>query len=416
MGNLGRGWISVIIPLSAIGSGFSVLIPIYILSLNGNVFDISIATTFYAFVGIPASLLWGELINKTEKIKRFVLVTSIGTFAILLLLYVYKTVLSTEIIYGIFALVATAASPAIDILLMGRKRNPSLPRFLSIFSLLSISGTLIGYLGGAFLDGDLIKMYIIFLAGLNAIALLLTFIFVKDPYIKTKEMKAIKEVNKSFPLLNSISRLPSLLTGYRLIRAISASFRSKRSRDISLLITSISLFNLGMYLFNTSYVPYLSKYGVSFGSIFLINAVNSVGQMLIYGVFLVAISGIDLFVLYRFSTFFRSVSYVVAIVPIFVFTLDLLQINIVVYMLAGFAYAMWNVASSVILYNRIPRSSAGHTIGIWLAIMGTSAVAGSLLSGFISSSLGYSFTFMAAIAINLASLAVFSIAASELKT
>ncbi|MCL5018047.1 MAG: MFS transporter, partial [Candidatus Parvarchaeota archaeon] len=57
-------WLYTILPISAVSSGFSVLIPLYILSLGGNVFDVGVALTLFNVFEVPASLFWGRLTDR----------------------------------------------------------------------------------------------------------------------------------------------------------------------------------------------------------------------------------------------------------------------------------------------------------------------------------------------------------------
>jgi predicted MFS family arabinose efflux permease len=85
-----------------------------------------------------------------------------------------------------------------------------------------------------------------------------------------------------------------------------------------------------------------------------------------------------------------------------------LLLNIIAYAIAGFAYAAWLMSSSVMLYRQIIGKNTANYIGIWLAILGLSSLAGSFISGVISKDFGFTYTFALAIVANIVSLMIFS--------
>ena len=98
-------WLSIIFPIAAISSGFSVIIPLYILELHGNVVDVSLATTAYSLAVIPASLFWGELTQNLRKIKLFIMISVIGVIPLIVLLYLLHSILLAVIIYAAYAFI-----------------------------------------------------------------------------------------------------------------------------------------------------------------------------------------------------------------------------------------------------------------------------------------------------------------------
>jgi MFS family permease len=197
------------------------------------------------------------------------------------------------------------------------------------------------------------------------------------------------------------------MTGMPLITKIHKSLRKKRTRRIYTLLSAIALFNLGSMMFNTSYIPYLRVHGLTYGSVFLINVLNSMGQFLIYAIVLFFVTqAVDLRRYYRLATITRSASYLIAIVPLFVLAGIFFELHIVLYFIAGLAYAYWNISSSVMVYDHVRGRHKGYYIGVWTSIIGFSAVVGSFASGAISAGLGYVYTFALAIALTVASVLV----------
>lgn len=402
-----HNWMYTVVPYAAIGSGLSVIIPLYILSLNGTVFDVGVAITAYYLVSIPSSLIWGRLTDRLARHKMFILLSFLGTLPVIFILYLLGHIAFLQFDYGLYALVATAASPAINILVMGTKRNPSLPKYFSRYSTLSILGGMLAFAAGLFVSYDTIIYYIDFLLLLNVIALAMAYFWVIEMPKKTLTRDEIRTAHSAFPILNMLSTLPHLMTGMPLITKIHKSLRKKRTRRIYTLLSAIALFNLGSMMFNTSYIPYLRVHGLTYGSVFLINVLNSMGQFLIYAIVLFFVTqAVDLRRYYRLATITRSASYLIAIVPLFVLAGIFFELNIVLYFIAGLAYAYWNISSSVMVYDHVRGRHKGYYIGVWTSIIGFSAVVGSFASGAISAGLGYVYTFALAIALTVASVLV----------
>ncbi len=401
-------WMYTILPISALSGGLGVLLPLYILDLHGTVYNVAIAITLFEFISIPASILWGELTDRLNKIKLFVLISIIGLFPILLIFYLLAFVPVIEGAYGVYAFIATASSPAINILIMSRKRNPALPKYFSRYSVLSISGSLIGTIPGLFISDVFIKPYLLFLVLLNVVSLILALLFIKsDKFLKPAEEHR-KSVRKSFAILNMLSVTPYQLTGQQLIERIRSGLKNEKIRHIYALLATISLFEVGLFLFNTSYIPYLSANSVSYNDIFLINIMNSLAQLSVYLLVLSFIRKVNLDSYYKMSTIVRSIGYVVAFVPVMLLPAYFLAFNLAGYFIAGIAYAVWNVASSVLLYIEIKDIGKGHYVGVWAALLGLSAGVGAFLSGVISSQIGYVATFSAAIATLFVSFLIFT--------
>lgn len=399
-------WLYTILPISAVSSGFSVLIPLYILYLGGNVLDVGIAVTLFNIFEVPASLFWGNITDRLHKNKTLILLSILGIMPIFALLYLMTYVATGEVMYGVYAFIATASSPAINIMIIGKRRNKSLPRYYSKYSMLAILGGLLALVPGVFIQKQTLYYYLLFLFVINIAGLVMAYFLIKPDKLQPKT--AEPAFRRSFSLLNMLSVTPLLMTGKHLLDRMVKEVRMKRNRQIYLILAAMSLFNLGLYLFNTSYIPFLDHNGITYGSIFIINIANSFGQIFVYGAVMLAIRNFRINLYYRSASFIRALGYFIAFLPMLIIPAYLLYFNIFAYFIAGIGYSIWNVASSVLLYTHIKNRREGKYIGIWLAVLGTSAIVGSLASGVISQYVGYLETFSLAIIVTLISIVVFS--------
>ena len=395
-----------ILPISAVSSGLSIIIPLYILSLKGNAFDVGIAIALFNIIEIPASIFWGEITEKIGRTKLFILVSVVGVIPIFFLLYLIRSVVSIQASYALYAFMATAASPALNILIMGARKS-RLPRYFSRYSVLVILGSFIALVPGIFLTDGRLYEFLFFVLGLNIVSVIMALVLISaDKRHMKKEQRG--EIKRSFSILNLISVTPFVLTGHALINRISAGLNDKKIKSVYILLSSVALFNAGLYLFNTSYIPYLNENFITYSGIFSINLSNAVGQLLVYTVVIGLLSRLKLETYYNMSAWVRVLSYAIVFLPILSIVRNVFYVNLVAYAVAGIGYGLWNVSSSVLLYSHIKKMRPAHYIGIWSAILGVSAVVGSFLSGFVSNYIGYGYTFFMAIAAIFLSLIVFN--------
>ena len=399
-------WLSVIFPIAAISSGFSVIIPLYILELHGNVVDVSLATTAYSLAVIPASLFWGELTQRLRKIKLFIMLSVLGVIPLIVLLYLLHSILLAMIIYAAYAFILTASSPAINMLIMNKRKKTILRSYYGVYGLMSIIGNIMGYLPGVLLFSDVIARYLFILFAFNIVSLIFTILFITEERHRIKE-EGERPLHGLFPVLNALSKFPQILTGRHLIIKIAGIRKRRKTVRIMTLFAAIALVNFGIYLFNTSYIPFLYSYKISYSNIFLINMLNGFGQVIVYLIFMLGRAKNTLRKYYKLSTIVRSTGYFIAIISLLSLT-AVLYLNLFSYFIAGLGYALWNISASVIIYVNIAGKMEAHYVGLWSAIIGLSGVFGAISSGFLSFYLGYVFTFILSIMFTLSSILIFN--------
>ena len=398
---------STIIPITAISSGLGIFLPLYILYLKGNVFDIGLAFALYNLVSIPSSLFWGKITDKYGKSKPFIMMSVLLTLPILLLFHFFQGQYNTYLYYSLFAVVATAASPALNILVMGTKRSRTLPKYFSRYSIFGLLGSIVAYGFGSALAVNNPSEYLYLLVYLNIAAIILALLLIKDqPRQQIKEHNDIKVANRLFPLLNTLTALPTQMISSNTIIRIRKTILRIEKRRVYQLLGAIILFNLGYYIFNTSYVPYLNEHGLSYSNIFIINLANAVAQIIVFVAIIRIRKNLKLGKSYMIGIMYRSIGYIMAASAAFIPML-FFSVNILAYAISGFSYAVWNLSSSVLLYDLVRGENEGYYIGLWTSLLGGSAVIGALLSGVITVNFGYQSTFIIATAVTLCSGLIF---------
>ncbi len=397
----------MLIPFTAVSSGLSIFIPLYIIYMNGSVLDISIAFALYNLISIPSSIFWGKITDRYRRIKPFIIFSIFGTLPLLFAFILVHNVYSVFIEYAIFAVIATASSPAINILVMGTKRSRNLPKHFSRYSIFGLSGSTLAFIFGIFIGSNNLLTYVYFLIIFEFVALIIGYALIKEDTRVMANTTEIKHVNKLFPILNTITKLPNMLVSGNTIIHLHNTIKNFEKKRVYQLLGAIVLFNVGYYLFNTSYIPYLKLSGLDYSSIFIINMLNGLAQICIFLMIIRIRKGFRLGRWYTKAIAYRSLSYVIALISMFIPSL-FFQANIIAYIIAGLSYAIWNLSSSVLLYNIIRGDTAGYYVGIWTGLLGGSAVFGAIMSGIVSLYLGYQVTFIFAILMTIASGILFN--------
>jgi MFS family permease len=404
------GWMYPLIPISAISTGLSILIPLYILSINGNVFDVGIAVAIFSVISLVSLPFWGDVTDKAKSLKSLILLSIFGIFPLLVILYMIRSIGVAYAIYGLYAFVATAASPSINILVMGRKKDAMLPKYVEEYSLFILLGSLIGLIPGTLLGKTGLYLYLAVLFLLNLVALIFAYYFVNKKMSIRQTSKKSKKENMMMYTASLLSYKRMHTYDQRFVKRLHSLWKNKNSRSLVIIIISIAVFNFSQYLFSTSYIPYLVKLGISNGNIFILSIGEIIGQISIYAIALYAMEKFDPYRNYLNSGLIRILSIILILfIPIFLSqaVLYMLYINLAGYFMYGIAFALWNIAASVLLFDHFrKKSKQGHKMGIFLAIVGMSSLIGALISGLFSSVYGYTFTFLASIVFSLIAVIV----------
>lgn len=401
-----HSWRYTFIPLFAISSGMSIFIPLYILSLGGTVFDVGIAVALYYLVSIPASLYFGTLTDRAGKAKPFIMLSLIMTFPILLAFLLPETIQTVWLQYAMYAIVATSAVPAINILVIGRKRK-KMPRYFSKYGIFSLVGSIIAFIIGLSISKGSLSLYIEFLLMFDILAIALCFFLIRDQPRKV-EKERMRIARQTYSLLRSLGHKMVPNIEYSLMEQAHEANTGKKAKSIHQLLVAIVLFNIGYYVFFASYIPFQISFHLSYQDVFVIQIANALSQITVFFFILRMMRKPDLHKYYLGSTILRNVAYLSMIASIVLPVTIFYAANIIAYVIAGCAIALWNLSSTVLLYGKIRGSKEGHYLGVWTGLIACSAILGSFLSGILSN-YSYVLTFTISIAFTMASGMVFII-------
>ena len=411
----GTSWLWAFAPINASVGIFFTLLPLYILNLGGNVVDVGVITSAYLLSLVPGALVWGYIIEYFPHRKGYIAFSYIGMGAILAIIYSFNRLGLFSFFLAFYGFVSAAAAPAVSLLIMESFAKRSWPDMVAKLSFASMIGYDAGIITG-FLWTSFYK-----LDGLIALSALLSMFsgalvlkLVREPKL-VFERKAILFSRELFT--HRLRVLPVLIFGLPTLRQYRRFLQMLRLtflREVPLLYFSVFIFDLGANIFGTSYVPALKQNYISDNEIFLITLSNSVTQTVAF------------LYIHRKRFFERymvvdSTEWVLAIrAAIFLTTTiiialfrggSLMAINLIVFSAIGGSWAFYNTAVSSLVFRTLDSQRQGEILGIYSSIGGLFSFTGALASGYLSYTLGYSVTFLAAGTLMVVSLYLLNLSA-----
>ncbi len=405
-------WLWAFAPINASTGIFLTLLPLYILQLGGDVIDVSLATSTYLFSLIPAALVWGFALDYYPERKRYIVFSYFGVGVVLIAGYLFGSLSLMPIFLALYGFLSAAAAPAVNLLLMETSAKSYWPDMVAKLSFASIigydCGVAVGFVWSTFFD---ISPLIAVSGILSFISIVLVVKTVPKPVLsfERKSLLFSREMFvhrlRDLPVL--LIKLPTLRELRRLLRMLRLTFL----REVPLLYFSIFVFNIGTNIFGVSYAPSLKQNGVFDNGIFLITLTNSMTQtFLFYSIhrkrFFDNHSPIETtkwMLITRAGTFsIMAASIIMFVGPGLMFS------NIVLFSILGGSWAFYNVTTSTLVFRTLSPHRQGEILGLYTSLAGTFSFAGALLSGYISSILGFAVTYLVAAILILLSLLLFS--------
>ena len=174
--------------------------------------------------------------------------------------------------------------------------------------------------------------------------------------------------------------------------------RSSLTSYVPLFYISTVLFYLSSGLFNTSFVPAMSAFSLTEFEIFAVILVGMVTQVLAFQFAGRYVENQSLVTTSAQGLLLRGWTYIIIGAAAWLLTDQLFILPaLVMYPVgAGIAFAVYYTSSNTMMFNTIQRKNPGAALGVYSAVVGLAATAGSLASGFISVYVGFYTTFVLA--------------------
>ncbi|MGA2664566.1 MAG: MFS transporter [Nitrososphaerales archaeon] len=416
------GWVWSFLPINVGVAGFNTLVPLYILALGGDVVQVSLFTTLYNAVLIPASIFWGRATDRLKRRRIFFVIASAGTTAVFAAMFLLPNLGDLAALYAALGLVVTANAVAANLLVMETSRkNDWISSYSTLYLMVNL-GSIVGVSVGILWTSALpLGAFLVFCAAATCASVVLSYRLVSEPG-RTPEAGRPPPVARSLPsrLRHGAALLARRIaaserTAVDAIRAVRAARAGAMTGSV-LLFFSAFLFTTGSAFFNTPFVPFLVRSGLVDDQVFAVSLINTVAATLVYrwmGGFAKWFGGekVGLYVIVA-----RTVLCLVlaAAAALLVSGSAMFLLAMAFYALMGLTYAVWNSSTSVALLASLGRARQGSLIGLYAALGALGTVAGSLFTGYVAYYLGYQTTFVVAAAVMLLSAYVLKAALRSL--
>ena len=400
-------WFWTVLPINASLGGLLVVMPLIILALGGSVVSVGIAYTLYHLGGILGSIFWGYVIDQYHMRKLILTVSYLGTALLILSFFFTTNLFLLTLLFGLMSFFIVAHLPVNSMLLMESNPRESWSGLYSRMRTLTHVGFTVGIAPGIFWASFFdLEYYFLLLFAFAVLSVVLGQILVREPSI-VLERKAIAHAEESlvhrlhhvtFSISTFFPKVPRITEFRRFLRLTKSSLTHR----LPLLYAMVFFSLLGGSIFITSYIPFLSKEGVSYANVFIIIFIMEVVGTVVLP-FVGRYSkkkGDESATQLALNT--RLVSMILAsILALSVFAV--FEQSLLILALFSASFAIFYASSSSQLFKSLPDGKQGELLGVYSAVGGLACLMGSFASGYLSVSLGFFATFAsAAMAIILA--------------
>ena len=396
-------WLYSVFPISVATGPLGTVVSLYLLHLNGNTWGpiyVGLASAIFNGIGIPAALIWGLTIDRLHKRKGLIVLGYAATAAALVSFYFVRSTGGTIAIYALISFVSFASATPLNLLIMETEQKGrwagAFARLSMISSVGNVAGLLLSTLWTDFLPEELVLLFIP-MGALSVISAGLSVWTIDEPaFVFERETVALRRPSFFSRLLANPIFFIVIPSGSDFRRAFRG-LRSSLTRQVPLFYISTVLFYLSSGLFNTSFVPAMYFFSMPDQQVFAVILAGMVVQTLAFqraGSFVGSRSLINTSVI---GLTLRGWSYLgIGAAALFLSESLFIVPALLFYPIAGgIAFAVYYTSANTMMFSTVQGKSAGAALGVYSAIVGISAMGGSLVSGFVSVGVGYSATFVA---------------------
>jgi len=392
-------WLWVFVPINAAIGGFTTLLPLYIISLGGTVIDVGNVASTYSLALIPSSILWGLAVDRKSERKPFVTYSYLGITVLLVAGFFVNEIGALLLLYVCYAVVSTAASPAVSLLLIESSQKKTLSMTYAKYSALTLIGTAAGAIPGAFWTNFLpLRGYFLLCASFSSLSVILAAKYLAEPAFPL-ERKIVALTQESLVTrLRAFSMIFITIPTLDDVRSFAKLMRSVFTRHLPLLFLSFFLFFSAANLFFTAYTPFLKSRYLEDSGVFTIYSILFILEAAVFFITGRACGRLGERRVALLALYIRIVGFAagVATVLLMLHSSTLLFASMAVTAVTGTAYALYQTSSSVILFRSLPPGKQGELLGVYSALAGIAAFIGAILAGYLSYHFGYWVTFSAA--------------------
>jgi MFS family permease len=408
------GWVYSTFPIALASGPLGTLVQLYLIDINGiNLGTIygSLAAAIFNGVSIPAALFWGFAIDRIHS-RKWMITLSYALMGLVLVSFFFDTTTGGTIArYSAFSFVSVASASPLNLLIMETETKsrwaPTFAKLSMVSSVGNVLGLVISTLWSNLLPTHLTLLFIpLGVFGLVSAGLAVSLI-PDSNIVFERENVALRKPS----LFSRLLANPVFFTGIPRLSDFKRAFRGLRSgltNYVPLFYVSTILFYFSSGLFNTSFVPSMQSVSISGQGVFEVILAGMVVQTLTFQGAGRYFSSRPLVSTSIQGLLLRGLSYVAMGASIlFVTGPQFIGPALVFYPLAsGIAFALYYTSANTMMFSTVQGRNPGAALGVYSAVVGIAAMAGSFISGFISVYVGFYTTFVLAGVLLLAAVGV----------
>jgi MFS family permease len=403
-----KRWIWYVLPSNVTAQGLSTVIPLYVIFLGGGIGEVAIIAALQNGMLAIGSIFWGKVIDRFHATKQILFLS----FLVVLLcsIWMYFTS-SIPILYGIAPILGffmVARNPITQLLVMESVKKNLWSWLFARTSVISTLGMLIamaiGAVGSLYFD---VRPYFLICAASSGVAIILSTAVKGASFHLERSSIAHSIQGLTYAISHHHFVFPKIPELYD-FKHIITIFKGKISNEIGIFYLGIFFFNLASNMYFTGWTPFLVHHHFSNSAVFLNYLIQTATMLLVFFVAPKIISKIG----EERATVIAFVPRVLAViipgvsVPLMMGSTGPV-IAVISSCLMVIGFSIFSTSSSVIFFKSIPQGFEGKYLGVNSAVTGIGVFVGSIVTGELTKSFGYTVLFLTASAVLVFSLVLF---------
>jgi MFS family permease len=378
------------------------IVQVYLVELNGislgTIYG-SLAAAIFNGVSIPAAIFWGYATDRLHRRRSLIAFSYALMGLVLISFYFNRTTAGTILSYSAFSFVSVVSATPLNLLIMETETKS---RWAATFAKLSMISS-VGNVGGLVLSTLWAEAFPLILLsvplGIFALSSAgLSVATISEPtFVLEEETVALRKPS----FLSRLLANPIFFIGVPRASDFRRVFRGLHSgltSYVPLFYISTILFYFSSGLFNTSFVPGMLNALLPDQAVLALILAGMVVQTLAFqatarysGVRSLTATSVQ-------GLLLRGWAYVAVGASVLFVAGPLVFAPVIIFypLASGIAFALYYTSANTMMFNTVQGKSAGAALGVYSAVVGIAAMAGSLLSGFVSVYLGFYTTFVLA--------------------
>ncbi|MEF8726575.1 MAG: MFS transporter, partial [Candidatus Bipolaricaulota bacterium] len=387
--------------------GVSILIPLYVLHLGGEVSDIGLLTAAGNLVGIAASLTWGALSDRWNRRKLFVVIGFLGVGLSFILMSIVETFSLLLLLNSTYILFWMSAASVATILIIEKESRGDWDHKIASFNFSSGLGWTLGLaigfawasLSGMVLAEELALRSLFVILGISGLVGGVCAVRWIPGEVKFDRSKFRGRLVEAGDLITERFRYLPIHLYYLLNPTKLLNTADKLGPELSAFLVAVGLTFSGFSIFFIPLPAYFkSVIGVGDGTIYILFIANALSGTLFYRPAAKLTKKVGPRKVLPVSLVLRIVLFPLIVVPFAAIDGSFLQLLATagIFVAIGTTWAFINVSNLVIVSNLTEGRIKGQIFGIYNSINGASLVIGSLIGGYLAKFSGYLATFLLA--------------------